>query len=433
MSPTAEQVTDSAAPLPPDAITVHIGMMKTGTTALQTLFAAAREDMKRLGVDYPGGRKLLEHHAAAFSLLGLADERHGFKGGAGESPDEWSALADHARRTPSRVLISSEHFSAAGPKQIQRLVCDLGPDRVQVVVGVRNLAPIAVSVWQETLKARWTSDLDAFMSDQFKRQPKEDGAWSFWARHDSAAVVRRWADAEGSGRVRAVIIDERDRSFLQRTFEQLLELPEGTLAGRTPAMSNRGMSADEAELVRRVNLAVESLDWHEYESLVRYGMIRRLVENRSLTADDAKPTLPEWAMALATEEGQRLAREITAAGVGVIGDLNNLVVATDNLTRSVSAAPRTDRIPMEAAVEAVVGIAARATRGSWRLDSPRPTKTKNGPSAADTRVRKKAPVKVAPRRPAIDELRTRELLGLVVSRAWRGIRRRASNRRSRHR
>jgi hypothetical protein len=394
---------------PPDAIVVHIGMMKTGTTALQTLFAAARDEMNPLGVWYPGSRHLLEHHAAARSLLGLPDNGHGPGNKKAVTLDAWSDLAGRARRTSSRVLISSEHFSFAGSDQVQRLVRDLGGDRVQIVIGVRNLAAVAVSAWQETLKARWTSRLDEWLSDQFVRGTIENGAWSFWDRYDPGVVVRRWAEAARPEHVRVVIVDENDRAWLQSVFEQLLGLPTGMLAGRTPAMNNRGMTAGEAELVRRVNLAVESVDQRHHEALIRYGMIRRLVESRRPTADDTTLTLPAWASTIAADEGRRVVREIVESGVGVLGNLDNLVAGADHLTRPGSAPPNSDTVPMQAAVEAVVGVAGRAATGSWRLEAARPVdRTRRGPTR---------------RKPTVDQLRTRELAAIVVSRAWRGLRR----------
>jgi hypothetical protein len=320
----------SVAALPPDAITVHVGMMKTGTTALQTLFADARDDMAQLGVHYPGER---------------------------------------------------------------------------------GLAAVAASAWQETLKARWTYTLDDWLDEHFGQVPNEAGAGWFWTRHDAAAVVRRWAEAAGPEHVRVVILDEQDRTLLPGAFERLLGLPAGMLAGRTPATNNRGMTADEAELVRRVNVATEHLDGREYRALIRYGMIRRLVENRQPAADEAKPTLPEWARALASEEGRRLAAEITGAGVGVIGDPDNLVAGTDRLARPASAPPRCPTVPVQAAVEAVVGVAGCAGQRPRRPEAAGPRPTANDSKKA---------------KPTVDQLRTRELAAIVLARARRALRRRVA-------
>ena len=49
--------------LPEDAVLLHIGVHKTGTTAIQAALADAREELASLGVRYPG--KLQAQHRAA--------------------------------------------------------------------------------------------------------------------------------------------------------------------------------------------------------------------------------------------------------------------------------------------------------------------------------------------------------------------------------
>ena len=46
----------ACVPLPERAICLHIGVHKTGTTALQAALAAARPELRRNGVSYPGSR-----------------------------------------------------------------------------------------------------------------------------------------------------------------------------------------------------------------------------------------------------------------------------------------------------------------------------------------------------------------------------------------
>ena len=55
-------------PLPADAIALHIGIHKTGTTALQAALADARPELAAHGVLYPGRRTA--QHGAAMAVLG---------------------------------------------------------------------------------------------------------------------------------------------------------------------------------------------------------------------------------------------------------------------------------------------------------------------------------------------------------------------------
>ena len=54
-----------AAPLPADVIGLHIGIHKTGTTALQAALADARPELTTHGVLYPGRRTAQHGHPHA--------------------------------------------------------------------------------------------------------------------------------------------------------------------------------------------------------------------------------------------------------------------------------------------------------------------------------------------------------------------------------
>src|SRR4051794_26074710 len=106
------------APLSDGAILVHIGMHKTGTTAMQTLFAANRDRLRELGVLYPGQRP--DHHLVARSFT----QRAIGPGGADKppSPRMWSELAAELRDERCRVVLSSEFFSLARDDQPAQVV-----------------------------------------------------------------------------------------------------------------------------------------------------------------------------------------------------------------------------------------------------------------------------------------------------------------------
>ena len=64
-----EQPVSGVETLPEDAILVHIGPHKTGTTAMQYAFFTAREELLQHGVLYPGSKK--SHHDPATALIQL--------------------------------------------------------------------------------------------------------------------------------------------------------------------------------------------------------------------------------------------------------------------------------------------------------------------------------------------------------------------------
>ncbi len=146
-------------------------------------------------------------------------------------PSVWAGLAAEVRRTHSRVVLSSEFFSRASAAQIRQLVQDLGPDRVHILIGVRNLGPVAISSWQQTLKQGRISTLDRWLQANFARtDPSEPTKW-FWAKFDPSDAIARWSAAAGPERVSVVVVRDGDRALLPKTFERLLDLPPGRLAG----------------------------------------------------------------------------------------------------------------------------------------------------------------------------------------------------------
>ena len=63
--PDAERLFPVVPALPPDAVLLHVGVHKTGTTAIQAALADARPELRRAGVLYPGKRKAQHRSAMA--------------------------------------------------------------------------------------------------------------------------------------------------------------------------------------------------------------------------------------------------------------------------------------------------------------------------------------------------------------------------------
>jgi hypothetical protein len=119
-------------PLPPGAVLAHVGIHKTGTTAIQSVLAQQREVLASHGVVYPGEQ--VNHHKAAMALTGTrwgAVEREGRP----VPPIHWSNLVTAVRRTSDRVVISSEFFGDTRGANGERFRDELGPERLHVLIG----------------------------------------------------------------------------------------------------------------------------------------------------------------------------------------------------------------------------------------------------------------------------------------------------------
>jgi hypothetical protein len=331
--------------LPDGSVLVHIGMHKTGTTAMQTLLAHQRPSLLAQGVLYPGKRE--DHHTVARSLTQQATGSGGVD--KPPSPQLWADLVAELADERRRTVLSSEYFSVARGDEPVRLVGDLGRGRTHIVVGIRNATDSATSAWQQTLKQNRISDIDRWAATVLPyegRPPKDPNFWAWW---DLGAMVRRWSAAAGPENMTVVVVDAVDRDRLPATFERLLGLRAGTLVGKEPPIRNRSLTAPEAELFRRLNVELRGeLDWPTYKRVVRFGVIRRLVESRTPEPDEPRPALPAWAVEVTRESGERAAAEIRETGVRVVGDLAAL-----SAQRPPAAPIDLDRVPTELAVQAL--------------------------------------------------------------------------------
>ena len=334
--------------LPDDAVLLHVGPHKTGTTAIQSTLAPAREELAARGVTYPG--RYTAHHLEAYSL------RQYTQAWAGSSarPPAPRVFYNFARRVaarPGRVVVSSEFFAGCTESERARLVEELGRDRVHVLIGARNPAAFALSTWQQLLREGKADGLDAWLERDFRRpEPTRDNA-GFWSKADPANLAEKWQALVGPERVTVVVMGDRDQTLLPTTFEQLLDLPGGFLTSRRPTNSNRGLTATEAEFLRGVTAAIgDQLSWSDHSQLVRSGMVRQLQQVRECPPGESAPALPGWALAQAAAEAERSIGELERLGVRIAGDLQDLGSLPPQ-----GAGESVETVPVDLAVEAAVG------------------------------------------------------------------------------
>lgn len=182
----------------------------------------------------------------------------------------------------------------------------------------------------------------------------------FVRRNDQAALIDRWCRLVGPDRVTVVIAQKSRPEQLINAFEDLLDLPRGALDDRPKGgyAANRTLSAPEAELIRRLNrvLRRRSFSWPRYTQLIREGVIARMLEQRSPAADEARTVLPAWAVEPAEARSGEYAAALSASGCRIVGS----VAALSAPVRS-GPQPVVDQLlPMDAAVEALVGLISAA-------------------------------------------------------------------------
>lgn len=335
--------------LPEDAVLLHIGVHKTGTTALQAAFADAREELLASGVSYPG--KLQAQHRAALAVLGRPWGWNN-RGGSVLDRAHFDRLCARVAAHPGRVVISSEFFCEAPEDVAKDVVASLGGRRVHVVVTLRNLGRLLPSSWQQYLKYGLTTHYEPWLQDVFETPGSSRMTPTFWKRQAHGAVVERWAAAAGADRMTVVVLEDVDRSAVFATFAQMLAIDPQILMSRMDVTSNRSMTAAEAELLVRLNSRVKKqMDWTEYVTVIRRGVARGMVEGREPGPDEARVATPAWALDAAAAEGSRAVEMIAASGVRVVGNLDALTVRVPD---EAGIAPT--QIPIDAAVAALTAM-----------------------------------------------------------------------------
>jgi hypothetical protein len=305
-------------PLGPGTILLHIGPHKTGTSSVQSAFHGARQALRRRAIHYAGP----DRHPVVAAEAAIEAPRPGQR--RRRPIARWNELVSEIERHRSQlVVLSSEWFADADPAAIQRIVGQLGADRVHVVVTLRSLVRLLPSQWQQYVAAGSTIGYEPWLESLFGA-PERVATPSFWHRHRHDQLVERWRAVVGGDRVTVVVVDEVDRRWVLASFEALTGLDEGTLVAEADR-ANRSLTAPEAELLRAVNarLAEEIPDANLRLNLGLYGVAAAL-RLREPGASEPRIETPAWAIERAIEVGREIVAGIEGSGVRVVGDLHAL-------------------------------------------------------------------------------------------------------------
>ena len=300
--------------LPERAVLVHIGPYKTGSTAIQSSLHEHRRELDAAGVTYPGSYH--RQMRPSWALLGRS------RVGEDDVPGgEWDGMVDEVRRARGRVVISSEDFASARAEHVRRLVDDLGPDRVHVLIVARRLDRLLPSAWQERVKSvNETRTYDAWLREVLADARDGNAAKVFWHNHGLERLIGRWRTVLPAERVIVLVTDEDDRGLQPRTFERLLGLEPGLL---TPGPhANTSLSMERIELCRQVNLAVETRGWVGNKRLnpARRALLAGLRSAPLAGWETLIPALPGWSVdPLVRLSGDR-ADAVARAEATVLGD-----------------------------------------------------------------------------------------------------------------
>jgi hypothetical protein len=347
---------DAPVGSPQRAMYVHVGAPKTGTTYLQTvLWRAKRHLREEQGLTLPG-RRVEDHVHAAQDLRHLHDEKDYSplsRGGL----DRFAGALDRVA-TP-RALFSQEMLAPALPDQVDRFLGLLDGFEVHIVITARDLARQIPSGWQQRVKRRTGISYEDYLKLVLD---DPDLSYPFWHSQDIADVARRWGKPLSPDRVHIVTLPPPGSppGWLLERFCSVIGV-DHTRLDTEVARDNSGLSAPQAELMRRVNLALGDRLVHRQEGYNRLG--KRYFAKEVLAQQIGPPLkVPGRYAGVCRELADRMVAEIRAEGYDVVGDLAELeptVFGESTGEVDTFDADVTDATVAEAGVQALATVLAR--------------------------------------------------------------------------
>jgi hypothetical protein len=304
---------------------LHIGLPKTGTTYLQTVMWADRDRMRAQGVLLPGRER--RDHLWSTRIIREDPNLPTYEERVRES---WGVLRQEIAAWDGTALISHEFFAGAAPEQARRMVAELAPAEVHVVVTAREPVGLYSGGWQESLKNRDARTMTEFAEAEVSENPMS--VWN-WRTLDLRLVLERWSQAVPADRVHVLPLPPpgSPRELLWQRFAGLVGLDPDSF-DLSPTFPNESMGVAEAETLRRVNLHLKDEDFER--PFDRGVYIRTFLADERLATRDGERYWPTDAiLAECRERAAAAVAHVEAAGYDVIGDLHDLLVPDELPTR----------------------------------------------------------------------------------------------------
>lgn len=276
---------------------VHVGLPKTGSTAIQRFLALNATVLAERGLRVPSPRidrfSQLEYGLAAFDRAGrmVEDEmlrnRHGLASLSDQralvrpfEEDLEARLAEVSGQAGARFVMSSEHIGAWMQDGALRGALDgwLSErfSKVRYIMFVRPQANFVLSSYSESVKRGSARTLAEFVRD--------------YDEIDVASTIRDW-QADFGARARIAMMPGADAGAdgLLRRFCVLAEIdPDGL---EMPQVANEALSARAAEALRRANAVIgkdtqRNLAQRAVFAGLRKGAMALWAKGPRLTLDD---------------------------------------------------------------------------------------------------------------------------------------------------
>ena len=296
----------------------HVGLPKTGTTYLQTLLWANKDELARQGVLLPG-TSVREHLWAS----GVVREDPRLERRTEAALGAWDRLVAEVNAWTGTAVISHEFFAAASADQAKRAMDALEEADVHVVVTARDTVSLVTARWQEWVKNGATTPVDGY---PVREETSPQNEWD-WGTLDLADVLDRWGASLPGDHVHVITLPKpsEPRDALWQRFSDLVGI-DPTSCDTSETEANQSLGVVEVELLRRIN--ADLVDFSS--ALDRGNWIRGYLAQGKLVPRKGEKFWPSPdRVAELRARGERIADRVAAAGYDVIGDLDDLRTRSD--------------------------------------------------------------------------------------------------------
>lgn len=296
---------------------LHIGLQKTGTSYLQSIFWQSQRALTHQGLDMVPGSK-----RETFHLMLCVRGRFNPEFDPPEVADALTALPGQLRKVRgSRALISEESLAPANHAQIAALLEACGQREVHLIVTLRDLGRQIPSAWQQLLQSGGSMTFDSYLRRLRKTEGKPRA--KHWANKDLNEILDRWSAHIPEERIHLVTVPPPGNppELLLRRFCEVLDVDADSL-NREVGRLNESVGRTQAELLSRVNGKLSKVNRRRDV----YGDVgKRYFAVKVLGAQAGdRIVIParyrEWVL----EVSEKFIARISAGGFHVIGDLDDL-------------------------------------------------------------------------------------------------------------
>ena len=292
----------------------HIGLPKTGTTYLQSILWANREQLAAGGMLLPGLDRR-DHLWASCVVRG--DPKVGRRHPRAETA--WERLVSDVAAWPGDAVISHEFFCSASAEQAAAAVSELAPAEVHLVITARDTLGLFVSSWQEAIKNKETVTLDDYCAETSENPVV---VWN-WRALDLGLVLQRWGSVVPAQHVHVLPVAPANTGGedLWDRFATLVGLTTEAI-DVSQGFQNRSMGVVETETLRRINGRLEGFE----RAIDRGVWVRSFLADERLVPRAGEKFWPSpEQVADCRSRGRRAVELIRERGFDVVGRPDDLL------------------------------------------------------------------------------------------------------------